>query len=122
MVSKSLFTREEIADMYNDGLSSYKIAEKTNLSPRGVRYILNELGVEMRKSGKPREHEVNEFFFDTWSREMAWVLGLIVTDGCISKNKLILIQKDTELLKVVASKMKAELVISKKTKTKKLRV
>jgi hypothetical protein len=29
---------------------------------------------------------VNENFFKEWSNEMAWVLGLIITDGCIHPN------------------------------------
>lgn len=32
------------------------------------------------------KYKVNKRFFDTWSREMAWVLGYIYADGCIVEN------------------------------------
>lgn len=118
MASKSLLTREEIKSMYADGVSSAVIAEKANLSVRGVRYILNQLGVKMRKVGQPRQHKVNEKFFDSWSKEMAWVLGFIVTDGCISNNSVNVIQKDTKILRVIADKMDADFVLTTPTKTK----
>jgi hypothetical protein len=37
------------------------------------------------KDSVSRVYFYNEQFFDSWSPEMAWVLGLIASDGCIDK-------------------------------------
>ena len=46
---------------------------------------------------------------------MAWVLGLIVTDGCLSKSQytIRIAQKDTEILKKVAKVMNSDFVLDK---------
>lgn len=36
-------------------------------------------------SGQLRKNKVNEDFFKVWTNEMAWVLGLFVTDGHVNK-------------------------------------
>jgi hypothetical protein len=45
---------------------------------------------------------VNHTFFDTWSNDMAYVLGFIAADGCVASNRkslaIKLAQKDQELL------------------------
>ena len=48
---------------------------------------------------------INENFFKSWSGEMPYVLGLIVTDGCISKDlhTVSLAMNDNELLEKVAA-------------------
>lgn len=33
-----------------------------------------------------RKYKINEKFFDTWSDEMAYVLGVIAADGCVAFN------------------------------------
>lgn len=38
------------------------------------------------ESGDRKKYYLNKNFFKTWSSEMAWVLGLIATDGCMSKD------------------------------------
>lgn len=63
---------------------------------------------------------MNEDFFKVWSHEMAWVLGLFVTDGTISKSvhSIIFAQKDERILKLVAKYMEADYVITSTYKTK----
>lgn len=53
-------------------------------------------GVETRRTLVKRN--VNERFFERWSPEMAYVLGVIVTDGCLSRNSITVSQKEPELL------------------------
>jgi hypothetical protein len=47
--------------------------------------VNNRHGVNTNRS-TPRKHKVNGDFFKTWNHEMAWVLGLFVTDGNINKS------------------------------------
>ena len=81
-------------------------------------------GVEMNReqsSGQPRKHKVNEDFFKKWSNEMAWILGLILTDGCINKDNhtITLTQKNTSILELVARFMDAEYVLAPIAKSRK---
>jgi hypothetical protein len=60
-------------------------------------------GVEMNReqsSGQPRKHKVNEDFFKVWTHEMAWVLGLFVTDGHVNNqiHSIAFAQKDERIL------------------------
>ena len=34
-------------------------------------------------SGQPEKIKLMRIIFKNWSHEMAWVLGLFVTDGCV---------------------------------------
>ena len=48
----------------------------------------SEARLEAQKQGKLPQgfFDINESFFDTWSPEMAYVLGVIITYGCVSKS------------------------------------
>lgn len=90
---------EEIIHMYKSGKTYKEMSKIIGISDRAIRNILYKHQVTMNReqsSGRPRKHKVNEDFFKVWSHEMAWVLGLIVTDGCISRNvhSITLTQKD----------------------------
>jgi hypothetical protein len=79
---------EEIIKMYKSGMSYKEMMPIIGLTDRGIRNVLYKHGVEMNReqsSGQPRKHKVNENFFKVWTHEMAWVLGLFVTDGCVNK-------------------------------------
>jgi hypothetical protein len=56
---------------------------------------------------KLQKIDVNEDFFSAWSNEMAWVLGLIFSDGNLhdSEPRLHITQKEPELLEKVKSLM-----------------
>ncbi|WP_156183123.1 LAGLIDADG family homing endonuclease [Mesobacillus campisalis] len=64
---------------------------------------------------------MNEDFFKTWSHEMAWVLGLMITDGTVHKQNhcVTLSQKDERILQLVAGYMNADYVLSKGGRTQK---
>jgi len=53
----------------------------------------------------PRKHAINETFFDTWSHDMAYIMGFFIADGNVSKNKytinFTLHEKDIEFLHYV---------------------
>jgi len=75
---------------------------------RLIRRTRSEARLEAQKRGKvpQRFFDINDHFFSHWSPEMAYVLGLIVTDGCISKHGTVsLCINDKNLLEKVKKAM-----------------
>ena len=109
--------------MYKSHKPFKEITLVTGLSDRAIRNVLYKHKVVMNRqqfSGQPRKHKVNEHFFKTWSDEMAWVLGLFLTDGCIHNTlcSVTLTQKDERILQLVANYMDAEYIIAPKNRTR----
>lgn len=74
------------------------------------------LGYEFDRSQSNRKHKVNELFFDKWSYDMAYILGLWFADGCITKGdcfQISLHQKDEYLLEKIKDKMNSDHKLSK---------
>lgn len=72
----------------------------------------SEARLEAQKKAKvPQKYCcINDSFFSVWSPEMAYVFGLLITDGCLSKVKnssyrISLCLNDADLLKCVAKAM-----------------
>jgi hypothetical protein len=117
-------TDEEIIQLYKSGRPFKEITPVVGLSDRAIRNIMYKHGIEMNRkksSGQPRKHNVNEDFFKIWSHEMAWVLGLMITDGTVHKQNhcVTLSQKDERILQLVAGYMNADYVLSKGGRTQK---
>lgn len=57
-----------------------------------------------------RIYNVNESFFDTWSPAMAYCLGFMLTDGCVSNNNIMLSvqERDVEILEYFKKSMESE--------------
>lgn len=115
MPRKNDISDEDIINLYLEGASSKTLSEYSGLTMKAVRNILHKHNIPTRSTGQPRKHRLNESFFNKWSNEMAWVLGLIVTDGCLSKSQytIRIAQKDTEILKKVAKVMNSDFVLDK---------
>lgn len=113
-------TDEKIIELYKSGLPYEKLCTTIGLSDRGIRNVLNKHGVELNPVGRRRIHKVNEDFFKEWSHEMAWVLGLFITDGHVNKkyHSVYLSQKDETLLMKVANLMDANPTIAQGTGTR----
>ena len=98
----------DIAKLYNVSRAAiYKKLKKYSLKQRSK----SEARLEAQKQGKlPQKFfDINEDFFAKWSPEMAYVLGLIITDGCISKTGTVsLSMNDNELLEKVKKVMGSE--------------
>lgn len=109
-------TDQMILDKYAEGLSTSELAAYAGVTERAIRNVFYKSGINNIQ--RPRKHIVNEEFFKTWSNEMAWVLGLIITDGCIANDgrTLILIQKDETLLQKVADIMQADFIVTRHEK------
>ena len=104
---------EEIAKRYLDGESSYAIAKDYDISDRHVRKILTNLGVP-RRAGRNHKYEINTDFFKVWSHDMAYVLGFILTDGCIVGNTFSISQRDDEILTILNEVMMSNYPIRKR--------
>ncbi len=115
-------TDEMIISMYKSGMPFKEMQPIIGLSDRAIRNVLYKHGVKMNReqsSGRPRIHKINENFFKVWSHEMAWVLGLFITDGHINEqtHSVSLSQKDEKILKVVANYMEADYILAPFGKT-----
>ena len=117
-------TDEMVIELYKSEMPHKEISKITGLSDRAIRNVMYKHGVEMNReqsSGQPRKHKVNEDFFKVWTHEMAWVLGLFLTDGCINKDNqtITLTQKNTSILKLVAKMMDVSYVLAPIAKSRK---
>lgn len=64
---------------------------------------LNKAGVTVRSRNEQMFHRYKVDFFKTWSPEMAWVLGLLYTDGNLSGRTVKLASIDADLLSSVGA-------------------
>ena len=83
---KSKFSNEDVIKKKKKGQSIGEIAKEAGVKERAIWNRLKKMGVVFPRGGK-RKYNINEDFFNTWSYEMAYILGFIFTDGCLSKNK-----------------------------------
>ncbi|WP_338786445.1 LAGLIDADG family homing endonuclease [Metabacillus sp. FJAT-53654] len=123
MPRKPGVTDENIIQMYKSGMKFKEMIAIIGLSDRAIRNVLYKHGVEMNReqsSGQPRKHKVNEDFFKVWTHEMAWVLGLFITDGCVHKqlNSITISQKNEDILRLIANYMQADYVLALTYKTR----
>lgn len=72
----------------------------------------SEARLEAQKKGKVPQNYlyIDDKFFSVWNPEMSYILGLLITDGCLSRPKkgsyrIILCLNDKELLEKVAKVM-----------------
>ncbi|WP_438318923.1 LAGLIDADG family homing endonuclease [Sporosarcina sp. FA9] len=110
-------TDEAIIKMYKSGMPFKEMAPIVGISDRAIRNVMYKHGITMNReqySGQPRKNKVNEDFFKTWTHEMAWVLGLFVTDGHVNKriHSIYFAQKDERILRQIAKYMEADYVLA----------
>ncbi|WP_409270240.1 LAGLIDADG family homing endonuclease [Neobacillus sp. SCS-31] len=107
MPRKKGITDENIVKMYTDRVSYKEMSEISGLTARAILNVITKNGLNATRTGPPRKHNVNEAFFDQWTNEMAWVLGLIITDGniCPTNQSFSVSQKDPQLLEKIANLM-----------------
>lgn len=112
MPRKPGITDEDIIRLYKSGLSDKELSSIIGLTNRAIRNVINKHGIQL--NGVPRKHKVNEHFFKDWTHEMAWVLGMFITDGCVHKGTqtISFSQKDETILKEIANYMDADYVLA----------
>ena len=78
--------RDSFVEDYNNGLSSWDISKKYNVSPTTILNYIGEKGVKARDySESSNRYEIYEEYFDVLDNHRAYILGLIV--GNSSENK-----------------------------------
>lgn len=97
-----------IQRLYDEGLTTTKIAEHFSVSSRAIRLRYKIIGIDVSEKRRPPIHAVNEQFFDTWTSDMAYVLGFILTDGCVSGNTVSISQAVPEPLEAIKRMMSSE--------------
>ncbi len=131
-------TKEELAQRYQSGQSLTDIARHYNCTRQYIHKLMRHYEIDRRpireainlslEQGKiaytsevhspgstivKQRRTVDESFFKTWTTAMAWVLGVIYTDGCLvkpsrtSKFLVTIGQKEPELLRKVLALMKS---------------
>lgn len=76
-----------------------EIAKALGRTVRAIEHRANSLRLKRAK-----DYVVNHHFFDMWSADMAYILGITITDGCISGGRLSygVSRKDGHLLDYIA--------------------
>jgi DNA-binding transcriptional regulator WhiA len=65
--------------------------------------------------GRKAKYRVNTAFFKTWSPEMAYVLGFVLTDGTIDGNTFTIAQKNRAILERVNAAMQSNYPIRQRS-------
>lgn len=123
MARKSGITDDFIIKMYKSEMTFKEMEEITGITSRAIRNVIYKHSIPMNReqySGQPRKNRVNENFFKVWTHEMAWVLGLFVTDGHVNNkfHTIYFSQKDERILRLIANYMEADYVLTSFGKTK----
>lgn len=116
-------TDDIIIKMYKSGMPFKEMVPIIGISDRAIRNVMYKHGIQMNReqsSGQPRKNKVNEDYFKTWSHEMAWVLGLFITDGHVNKkiHSIYFSQKEDRILKLIANYMQADYILAATGPTK----
>ncbi len=110
-----VLTEETLKELYYDQKKSLQdIAKEFNCSRSHISGIMKRYGLDRRTQSKARieaikkgkferfeYYDINEDFFSKWSPEMAWVLGLLFTDGNVRPNRILFCSIDIELLEKI---------------------
>ncbi|MCQ6520058.1 MULTISPECIES: LAGLIDADG family homing endonuclease [Bacillus] len=84
-------SKEKLEELYHEKKMTMKqIAKLYRCNYTSVREYMILLGITIRKTTDVRAlaspKSVNEHFFSEWSNEVAYILGIIITDGSFEKN------------------------------------
>ena len=105
-MKKKGITLESIIELYNQNLTTVEIAEKLGCSYSNIGKRLKKAGInyerdysKQRLPSRINRHKINESFFETIDSESkAYFLGLMYSDGSVSKNQFYLKLKDEDII------------------------
>ncbi len=97
----NVLTKEKLTDLYCHHKKSLEdIAKEHNCTRQMVKLLMVKYDLPRRKRSEARVlaikngkfsafeyDDINDSFFSKWSPEMAWVLGLLFTDGNVQRTK-----------------------------------
>lgn len=105
-------SKEELEELYHEKKMSMKqIAELYRCNYNAVRNYMVLLGITPRKITEAHAlaspKSVNEHFFSKWSNEVAYILGIIITDGSFDNKtgNLRISMTDVDVIQGVAEAM-----------------
>ena len=123
--------KEKLGELYiTQGKSLEDIANEYGCSRQAIMNRMKKYGlirrgkskarIEAMKKGKFERfgyYEINENYFSEWSSGMAWVLGLLFTDGNLSKGRVAITSVDIELLEKIKKLLNSSYPIVKRTQS-----
>ena len=119
--------KEEIINLYKEGLRSNQISKKLNIPATSLRRKMSEIGLDINEDRLPPNYKitygVNENFFERIdSEEKAYTLGIMYADGCVYKNTMIIGVTDKEIVENIKKFMKYEGFIKEYKKDNKCKI
>ena len=115
-MEKKEINKEKIIELYNEGYTLIKIGKFFGFKSDGpIKKILKNEGfnLSLRKGSNSRSKSLNENYFNVIDTpNKAYVLGWIVSDGYVSKNKLVFGLKDLEILEFIKKELDSNHKIS----------
>ena len=105
--------KEVINNYIDKNMKLNKAGEKYNLNGSQVRNLLSTYKIKQRrKAPDNRKYKINDFYFDTQSSNMAYIMGFWAADGNISKDEnrldLELSKEDYEILEKIREELSCE--------------
>ena len=115
-MNKKEINKEKVIEMYNSGSTMTTIAKYFGFKSYGqVQKVLKKEGInlKLRIGSNSRSKSLNENYFDNIDTpNKAYILGWVMSDGYVSKNKLVFGIKDIEILEFIKNEMGSEHKIS----------
>lgn len=107
---------EEIIKLYRQGIPPVQIAERLNCCVTNITRRLKKAGINFIRDYKSRRlpsrvnrHKVDEAFFDLIDTESkAYFLGLMFSDGSVSRNQFYIKLKDEDILLKFKEELKCD--------------
>lgn len=88
----------KICSLYKEGKNTVEIAKQFNTYNTSIRRVLLRNNIILRKCGEAQKYSNNNLFENlNLSNEESYYLGLLVTDGCISNNRISLSFKEEDV-------------------------
>lgn len=106
---------EKILELYNQGLNQAQIAEQVGCCTGNVSHRLKKTGIKFERDySKVRRNRTNKYkmdldFFDSIDTEAkAYFLGLMFSDGSVSKNQFYIKLHDEDIIQKFRQALKCE--------------
>jgi DNA-directed RNA polymerase subunit RPC12/RpoP len=124
-------TKETLNTLYFKQKKSLEdISKEYGCTRPTIMNIMKKYGLERRTKSTARieairerkferfdYHEIDENFFSKWSPEMAWVLGLLFTDGTIDSTRVAIHSVDIDLLEKIKKLLNSSYPIQRRTQS-----
>lgn len=114
-LGKKGIKEENIIELYNKGLNLAQIAEQLECSTSNISHRLKKLDIYYKRDySKVRRSRINRYkidanFFESIDTEAkAYFLGLMYSDGCVSKNQFYIKLHDEDIIQKFKQELRAE--------------